>query len=51
MKNKKFIVIILIILILIGVLVKEYLFREIKKDDINVSKYIKYVDLVSKNNV
>ncbi|AXU28190.1 TPA: glucosaminidase domain-containing protein [Clostridioides difficile] len=50
MKNKKFIVIILIISILIGVLVKEYSSREIKKDDINVSKYIKYADLASKNN-
>ncbi|EIS9218799.1 glucosaminidase, partial [Clostridioides difficile] len=45
MKNKKFIVIILIISILIGVLVKEYSSREINKADINVSKYIKYADL------
>ncbi len=30
---------------------KEYSSREINKADINVSKYIKYADLASKNNV
>ena len=51
MKNKKFIVIILIISVLIGVGVKEYFTRDINKEDIEVSKYIKYSDLASKNNV
>ncbi|MDB0439630.1 glycoside hydrolase family 73 protein [Clostridioides difficile] len=50
MKNKKFIVAILIIIVGIGVLVKEYSIKEINKDDIDVSKYIEYADLASKNN-